>query len=393
MKILLALVFSSILLTPAAVRSDENSPDGAASTPAQSAEITPAERAIDQARRAIAARPEDPRGHVALAMGLARRGRETADMDFYAEGEKALARAFELDPDHLDAARARAWLLLGQHRFAAALEVAESVGKRFPDDMLTHALIADAAVELGDYARAEETVQFMLDMRPGSGVALTRGAYLRELFGDLPGALDWMREALHSVRPTESEDRAWILTHMAHLERLRGELGAAARLAEAALDTFTDYHYAVAQLAKIREAQGRTADAIDLWTRHYEMAPHPENLFYLAKAKHAAGDTRTALTMMAEFEAAAIAESGNEDNANRDLVLYYVDYADAPAKALALAERELQRRRDVLTLDAYAWALRANGRREEARETLQQVLDVGVKDPDVLAHAKALGLS
>jgi len=353
---------------------------------------TPAQAAITQAERWVESHPDDPRAHVALAMGFARRARETADPVYYEAGEDAVERAFELSPDHLGALRARAWLWLGQHRFASALELAEKVQKRYPDDLLTYALIADASVELGDYDRAEEATQFILDMRPGSPIALSRGAYLRELFGDLPGALDWMREALQSIRPAESEDRAWLLTQMAHLERSQGHLDRAAQYAERALDTFADYHYALAELARVREAEGRYTDAVSLWARHYELAPHPENLFYLAKARYAAGDREDALEMMAEFETLALEESESEDNANRDLVLYYVDYAKTPAKALALAEREVERRRDVLTLDAYAWALFANQQPDAARTALREALSVGTKAPEIAAHAAAMGI-
>jgi len=351
---------------------------------------TPAERAIEQAERWIDRKPDQPRSHAALAMAFARRARETAEMDYYERGHEALARAFELDPESLEAARAKAWLLLGQHRFAEGLKVAEAVQKRVPDDLLTYAMIADAAVELGDYTKAEETVQWMLDLRPGSVPALTRGAYLRELFGNIPGAIDWMGAAYRRVRATETEDRAWILTHMAHLERLQGNLAPAGRWAEQALEIFPGYHYALAQLAKVRETEGKLEEAVRLWTEHYEVAPHPENLFYLAKAKYRLGDREEALRMMGEFESLALEESENEDNANRDLVLYYVDYANQPAEALALAKRETERRQDVLTLDAYAWALFSAGQVEAARDVIDEVMAVGVVDPELLAHAEII---
>jgi hypothetical protein len=63
------------------------------------------------------------------------------------------------------------------------------------------------------------------------------------------------------------------------------------------------------------------------------------------------------------FEREARAETGNVDNANRELALYYADQARQPAAALEVARRERQHRRDVRTLDAYAWALFVAGKR------------------------------
>ena len=50
------------------------------------------------------------------------------------------------------------------------------------------------------------------------------------------------------------------------------------------------------------------------------------------------------------------------DNSNRELVLYYADYGENPRAALEIAQRELERRHDLHTLEVHAWALYRNGR-------------------------------
>ena len=54
---------------------------------------------------------------------------------------------------------------------------------------------------------------------------------------------------------------------------------------------------------------------------------------------------------------------------------------------LEVARREIARRKDVFTLDCYAWALAANGQYQEANTQIQKALQVGVKDPKILLHA------
>ena len=57
-----------------------------------------------------------------------------------------------------------------------------------------------------------------------------------------------------------------------------------------------------------------------------------------------------------------------------DLILMYAgDPATAP-DALKLAEQEIQARQDIWTLDAYAWALYANARYQDANATMQRAI-------------------
>jgi tetratricopeptide (TPR) repeat protein len=89
----------------------------------------------------------------------------------------------------------------------------------------------------------------------------------------------------------------------------------------------------------------------------------------------------------AEFEQAAREEMASPDNANRELIFYYADYGARPEEALRLAQREMARRQDVFTRDAYAWALFQCGRQEEARREIEAALAIGVRDPKILRHA------
>ena len=59
------------------------------------------------------------------------------------------------------------------------------------------------------------------------------------------------------------------------------------------------------------------------------------------------------------------------DNSNHELVFYYADHAKQPEKALKVAQQEYAWRRDVYTLDAYAWALHVNGQDSEARKQIE----------------------
>jgi len=362
----------------------------AAPARAESPEASPAERHMEHARQAIARTPASPVGYDELALALARRARETSDPAFYERAHEAIAKALALAPNDPGALRARAWVLLGQHDFSAALALARTLNERAPDDVMVYGLLTDANAELGNYAEAEKACQWMLDLRPGNLPALTRAAYLRELFGDVAGALLLMTDAVAQVPPSETEDRAWILTQIGHLHLLEGRYDAAERALQQALTAFPGYHYALGQLARGRAAEGRWTEAASLFQKRQEVAPHPENLYELAEALKRAGRKGEAASAFARFEVAAGRESEGTDNANRELIFYYVDHARRPAEALRIAEAEAARRKDVHTLAAHAWALQANGRHAEARKQIEAALAVGIRDPRLFRQALAI---
>jgi len=348
---------------------------------------TPAERLIAEAERRVEVTPEDPAALTTLALAYTRRARETADPAWYARAIERLDAALERAPGDFAAARARAWALLGQHAFARALQAAEALNARFPDDVATYALLVDANVELGRYPAAEAAAQWMLDLRPGNIPGLTRAAYLREIYGDVDGSLDLMLQALARTAPAETEERAWLLTQVSHLQLNAGRVALAERAVDDALALFPDYHYALHQLARVREAQGRHAEALDAHRRHVAKAPHPENRLWLARALQRAGQAAEADEEFARFAAAARAEADNEDNANRELVDWLAHEGKDPAAALVLAEREYARRQDVQTRVAFAWALHCNGRDEAAWQQAQAALAIGNRDPLLLYRA------
>lgn len=349
--------------------------------------LSPAERAITVLRKQIAAAPNSHSAYAELAIALARRARETSDTAYYQQAEEAIARSLAIRTDNFEALKARAWVLLGRHEFAKALEVATRLNQQRPDDVMVYGFLTDANVELGNYKQAEAAAQWMLDLRPGNLPALTRAAYLRELFGDLNGSLDLMNMAYNQTQFTENEERAWILSQIAHLQLAAGQYRPAEQALQLALRQFPDYHYALGNLGRVRMAEKRYNDAAELFARRAKRAPHAENLFELGAALQLAGRKDEARRVFAEFEAKALKESLIADNSNHELVFYYADFADQPAEALRIAQAEYGRRKDVFTSHALAWALYRNGQFADARRVIDGALAVGVRDSSIFYHA------
>jgi tetratricopeptide (TPR) repeat protein len=355
-----------------------------------SAGLTPAEIAIHKAQGDIAQRRDHFPYYNSLAMAYARRARETADGAYYDKADETLKKSFALQPDNFDGVKVETYLLVCRHEYAKALEIGKKLNKQTPDDVAVYGYIADAAAGLGEYKDAVDATQWMLKIRPGNTPALIRAGNLREIYGDADGAMEVLRMAFDATPFQESEDRAWLLTQMAHLKLTANDLQSAETFANNALGIFANYPLAVESLGQIRMAQQRYPEAATLFQKLYAVAPRPENLFAVGEALYLGGKKDDAAKAFVDFETQARKESAAADNANHELIAYYTDYAKEPAKALALAKQEAARRHDIYTLDSYAWSLAASGDYAHAQAEMQKALATGVKDPRILQHANAI---
>jgi hypothetical protein len=74
----------------------------------------------------------------------------------------------------------------------------------------------------------------------------------------------------------------------------------------------------------------------------------------------------------------------------RTFALFLATRRTAVAEAIRVAERELDTRRDIFTLDAVAWTLAAGGRLAEAGDAMSRALSEGTQDGRLFLHAAAI---
>ena len=155
----------------------------------QEPQLSPAERKIAAARRAVAEHPEKYQFYNDLALALIRRVRETSEFNYYDQAEDALKQSLRLAPDNFESQKLHILLILGREQYAQARDAARALNKRMPDDVMVWGYIADADLALGDYDDAEKRTQWMLDLRPGNTPGFERAARLRTFYGDFDGAM------------------------------------------------------------------------------------------------------------------------------------------------------------------------------------------------------------
>jgi len=305
------------------------------------------------------------------------------------DAQDAVRQALALQPENREPRKLEVRVLLAQHRFAEAFEKAKPLNRDMPDDVEAWGLVSDAALNLGDYAEAERTAQWMLRLRSTNVGGLQRGARLRELFGDDDGAREFWQTALR-LSLTDQEERAWLATQLASLMRRMGHAGEAEALLRQVLNVNPDYQPAEAEQARALVVQRKYPDAVATLEARYKKVTRPDVRFELAGALQLAGREAEAHAAYQEFERAALAVVNEPYNYNHELVRYYTDCAPNATEALRIAQIEAARRHDVDTLDAYAWALYKSGNADEARKQMGRALAVGTKEAAYLSHAETI---
>ncbi len=334
------------------------------------------------------AKPKNPQNYNELAQVLVRRARQTADPQYCDQAETAADASLKIDPKGFDGQKAHAMARLCQKRWGEARVELAALNKRVPDDIMIWGYLADVDVALGNYESAEKEVQIMLDLRQVNPPGLQRGAVLRELFGFNNPSLEWWNSALRLTSTADSEERAWILAHIAHIFRILGKTDSAESTCRQALEAEANNPWSLQELGRAQFAAKKFSDAVKTFAALRAAAPREiGTLFELGRAQEAAGALPEAQRSYADFEKLATAAEESPANANVMLVLYYAGPGHRPADAVSLAQKTLQHRHDVEMLEAYAQALAAKGEVKAAEEQMAVALKPGIQDPAWLLEA------
>jgi tetratricopeptide (TPR) repeat protein len=348
---------------------------------------TQIERRIAAARETIASGKATSDNYNELANALVRRARETGDAAYCEKADGAAADSLRVAPGSFEGRKARVAVRLCQARWTDALDEATLLHKQVPDDVPVWGYVADAQIALGNYDAAEKAAQWMIDLRRMNPQCLQRGAELRERFGFNDPALEWWNSALHLTSTADAEERAWILTRMARVDRILGRYDAAEGAAKQALALEADYPWALEELARGAMARKNFTVAVELLEKRQSVTPSVAAQYELGVAMLSAGRTEEARHIFTEFEKKALALLEQSRNANLELIRYYSGPGNQPAEALRIAKATRHSRHDEDALAVYAVALAAQGDWKAAAEQMAMALQPGVKDPDWLLTA------
>jgi len=343
--------------------------------------------------------PQDHEGYAGLGAAYLQKGRETGDAADFELAKGALEKSLDLlsnDPAAAFAMTQMAVVCMVEHRFDDALAWAQKALALGSGDASPWAIAGDALADMGDYAGAAEAYS-KLDSPFGSAdekLAFsyqqdTRRSFLRFVAGDTRGALGLMNRAVQTAIETRmpAENIAWSHYQLGEELFQIGELLAAQRAYLAALEEYPGYYRGLAGLAKVRAAQGKYKDAVDLYKKAIAAVPYPEYAAALGDVYQKLGDSQETKKQCELVEFIGYLSKINRQIHNRDLALFYADHDLKLSESLDLARKELEVRRDIYTWDVLAWSLHKNGKTHEAVDAINTALEQGTKDAQIFFHA------
>ncbi len=345
-------------------------------------------KALDRACRVAAAAGAagDPRDRPTAA-GLARRARAvprrgTPWLSLHRAGAPLERRRLlhggraggacleSIEPGDPAALLLRGHVLHQLHRFGEA----EAIARRLVtlrEFVLDFGLLGDVLMEQGRLDEAAAAYQKMIDLKPFYQ-SYTRAAHLRWLKGDLDGAIEMMQRRDQGGQPARSGiGRVGLLA--------AGGLRAAARPAgRSGADDRRVVASTSPTMPRRCSSRGRiqlAAEALRGRGRHAGEGGAPQSAPRIpVGARRRAALARTGPTKRASVEQQLVGAGLRRSAHARALS---VDAPRGRRKAVALARQELEKRADVFTLDALAWALASAGEIDEASALMARALAEG----------------
>jgi len=283
-------------------------------------------------------------------------------------------------------------VLLSQHHFSEGLEVAKKAQPLNPNSAFIYGIMCDAYVELGNYKEAVKQSDKMISIRPDIR-SYSRISYLREIHGDLRGAIDAAKLAVSAGYPG-LEQTVWTRTILAHLYENIGQIDSAQAQYQLALIERPEYAFAIAGLGKIEKAKGNYKEAIRFYEKakksviEYSFDDELTDLYKLnnepSKSSNAATKVIETLSPIADADESS---SSHGHYADKELAYAYLKTPDLD-KALKHALIEYERRpNNIDVCETLAWVYFKKGSFLEANKFITKALITNNQNPTLLCRA------
>ncbi len=330
--------------------------------------------------------PDELRYQNLLALAQIQKTRETQNFSYLDRADRIVQEVLSRDAGNYEALRVRSQIHLERHDFRKALENSARLVERDPEDAYNYGTLGDALMELGEYDKAADAYQKMVNRSPDLS-SYNRASYYRFVAGDARGAIEVMKKAVAAGNPALPENLAWCLTHLGTMYFQQGDLKAAGLAFEEAQRVFPNHSEALAGLGRVAAARGELGRAIELTKRSIGVVPVLDHVAQLADYYDLAGKKEQAEEQWRLVEFIDRLGEVNKEVHNRNLAMVYANRDLRLEKALALALRELEVRGDLYTWDAVAWAYYKNRKYDEAGKAIEKALAMNTPDPMLHYHA------
>jgi len=344
------------------------------------------DRFITTLQEQLSSNPDNSKLLTKLGAAYIQKARESNDPEFYKLAEDVLERAIEKESGNFLAMAELGSVYLSRHHFKEALELSQKALEINPYSAYTYGVLVDAQVELGMYNEAIESVQKMINLRPDLS-SYSRVSYVRELKGDIQGAIDAMKSAI-TAGSHAAENTAWCRVQLGNLFYNKGDIETAEKIFQFVIKDFPNYIHGYGGLAKIKVFQKNYPEAIDLYNKALEKNSLPEYLitlgdvYYLNNEKEKSEEQYQKV----KFITTMFKEKGVDTDL--ELALFNADHNRKLKESLEDAKVSLEKgSMSIKTYHVLAWTNYKLGNFDEAEKNIEQALRLGTKDPLMYYHA------
>jgi tetratricopeptide (TPR) repeat protein len=340
-------------------------------------------------RNKAAANPDDADARLQLAEVFINEARITGEHGhYYPAALTMLDAVLAKNPKDYDlkfrALATKAGVQLSLHQFWQALETGKLALAMNQHNAQVFGVLVDAHVELGEYDMAVEMADRMMAIRPDLR-SYSRVSYLREIHGDVPGAIEAMQMAVQSGHPA-LEETAWAMLTLGELYQRYGEPDKALATFKTVLENRENHPFAIGAMANVYLENKEYNKAEALLSQ--AMGIIPEVGFYMDMAKlqlatgrhaEAAKLTDKILTMLQD-------DTDSGHNINLELADVHAHFKNDYGTALkyALLEHAVRPKNiDVNRQLALLYHEMGNG--PKAAEHAKAAAATNSKHPDLLA--------
>ena len=277
----------------------------------------------------------------------------------------------------------KASVLLSQHEFQKALDAGKSAVQLNNYNAQIYGVLVDANVELGNYIEAVAMVDKMVSIRPDLR-SYSRISYLREIHGDLGGAIEAMNMAVEAGYPG-LEQSEWTRLTLGNLYETTGELDLAALQYQTALENRENYPFAIAALANIEIKKGNNEKAEELLKSACEIIPEVGFYEQLAMLYFEIGETEKARKLETEIFEMLHDDVESGHNMNLEYANLYLNMKNDPVAALQYAIAEYEKRpKNIDVNKTLSMIYFQMGDLEKAEKHLQVATKTHSTNPEIL---------
>ena len=344
---------------------------------------------IEELNQKIAKQSNDVKSRLQIAVIYMSEARVTGEHPYYYPAiTKILDGVLALDSKNFEALVYKASVKMSQHQFAEAKQIAEKAKAINPDNAYVYGVLVDANVELGNYEEAVKVSDKMQALKP-SLESYSRASYLREIYGDYPGAIEAMKMAVQAGLPG-SEPFCWSKKTLAHLYEKTGQWNEAEKQYQDILAIRPSYAFAMEGLAKVEKSRKNYPKALDLLKQASDIMPEFSFHEEMADIYELQGESQKAKNKYLDVIAMLGVDEKSGHTVSLELCRIY-SKAGMYEEAIEQGMKEYkQRPMNIDVNQALAWANFNKKETEKARDYIKIALKTGSKDPELLQKATAI---